>query len=278
MFEENNKLYKSLPQSVQLHRINHLDIPFDPKWKRIGVNLSGGADSALLTYLLCKIIEENQLETKIDIITYTRCWTSRPWQGFISMQMFNKFKSMFPQIIQERHTAFIPPELEHGIIGNIINDRSGDQIIVGSFNTYISWEKNFDAVFNATSKNYDDSREDRMLNRDKDAENGKLLDVWYKKGNQVVFCYPFKFVKKDWIIANYYLHNILDLLSLTRSCEGDIKMHDIVKHYCEDFTKYVPGMYIPECKECWWCKEREWAHSRVENIIKEINNECGNIS
>lgn len=270
MFEENNKLYKNL--NVLITKVNQLDIPFDISWQRIGVNLSGGTDSALLTYLLCKIIEENKLATKIDIITYTRCWTSRPWQGYISEQVYNKLKTMFPNIIENRHTAFIPPELEHGAIGNILDNRSGDQIIVGSFNSYISWEKKFDAVFNATSKNYDDSREDRMLNRDKDAENGNLLDVWYKKSSQVVFCYPFKFVKKDWIIANYYLYNILDLFSLTRSCEGDIKWNEIINRYCEDFTKYVPGMYIPECHDCWWCKEREWAHSRVENIIKEINN------
>lgn len=44
MFEENNRLYKDLPQDIQLHRINHLDIPFDLTWKRIGVNLSGGID------------------------------------------------------------------------------------------------------------------------------------------------------------------------------------------------------------------------------------------
>lgn len=274
MFEENNELYKNLPNDIQLYRISHLDIPFDPKWKRIGVNLSGGADSALLTYLLSKIIKENNLNTKIDVITYNRCWTSRPWQGHISLQVFEKLKSMFPEIIQDRHTAFIPPELEHGVIGNIINNRSGDQIIVGSFNSYISWEKKFDAVFNAISKNYDDSRTDRMLNRDKDATNGILYDLWQNRDiSHAIFCYPFKFVKKDWIIANYYLHNILELLSLTRSCEGDINMHDIIKHYCEDFTKYVPGMYIPECHECWWCKEREWAHSCVDDIIEEIKHD-----
>ena len=272
MFDDNNKLYKDL--NVLLTNINGLDIPFNTNWKKIGVNLSGGADSALLTYLLCKIISDNNLSTKVDVITYTRCWRSRPWQGHISLQVFEKLKSMFPDIIQDRHTAFIPPELEHGVIGNIVNDRSGDQIIVGSFNGYIAWEKNFDAVFNATSKNYDESRTDRMLNRDKDAENGKLTDLWRNYNSaEVNFCYPFKFVKKEWIIANYYLHNILDLLSLTRSCEGDINMHEIIKHYCEDFTKYVPGMYIPECQDCWWCKEREWAHSRVEAVIKEIKND-----
>lgn len=270
MFDDNNNLYKDL--DVLITNINKLDIPFDVTWKKIGINLSGGADSALLTYLLCKIIEQNNLPTKIDVITYTRCWTSRPWQGFIALQVFEKLKSMFPNIIQDRHTTFIPPELEHGVIGNIVNNRSGDQIIVGSFNAYIAWEKDLNAVFNATSKNYDDSRTDRMLNRDKDAKNGNTGDLWYQKGTST-FCYPFKFVKKDWIIANYYLHNILDLLSLTRSCEGDINMHDIIKSYCQDFTKYIPGMYIPECQECWWCKEREWAHLQVESTIKEIKND-----
>lgn len=272
MFKSNNLLYNNLENDILITNFSHLDIPFNSSWKRIGVNLSGGADSALLTFLLCKIIQRNNLDTKIDVITYQRCWTTRPWQGFISLQVFNKLKNMFPEIIEQRYTTYIPPELEHGAIGEIVNGRSGDQIIVGSFNKFASWNYNFDAIFNATSKNPDDSRDDRMKNRDKDAIDGNIVDLWfYKKDVNTVFAHPFKFVKKDWIVAQYHIFDILDLYNTTRSCEGDINHHEVVKKACSSFDQYRNGMYIPECKQCWWCEERQWAESRVETVLKDIN-------
>jgi len=273
MYKDNNQLYEKLNDDILFTKVSHLLIPFDKNWQRIGVNLSGGADSALLTFLLCKIINENSLKTKIDVITYQRCWTTRPWQGYISIQVYNFLKNMYPNIIENRHTTYIPPEIEHGVAGPILNGRSGDQIIVGSFNKFAAWNYNFDAVFNATSKNPDDSRDDRMKNRDGDAKDGNISDLWfYNRNTETVFAHPFRFVKKDWIVAQYHLHNILDLYHLTRSCEGDINHHDVIKQACSDFTDYKEGMHIPECKQCWWCNEREWADSRVTEIITEIKN------
>ena len=276
MFNVNNKFYDSIKDDIILKEVSNLLIPFDSKWKNIAVNLSGGADSALLTYILCTIIKENNLDTVINIITYQRCWETRPWQGHVSKQVYSWLKLEFPNIIGERITTYIPPEIEHGVIGNIVNDRSGDQIIVGSFNKFAAWEYNLDAVYNATSKNPDDLREDRMTNRDKDAEDGNLMDLWMasKKVN-ATFVHPIRFVKKDWIVAQYHILDILDLYNTTRSCEGDINHHQQVKESCNSFSDYYPGMDIPECGECWWCEEREWADSRVEKTIEEINDYNG---
>lgn len=270
MYSRNNSFYDNL--NVDCISISHLDIPIDRKWKTIGVNLSGGADSALLTYILCSYIQQQKLDIKVDIITYQRCWETRPWQGFVSLQVFSWLQTVFPSIINRRHLQYIPPELEHGVAGPIIDGRSGDQIMVGSYNKFVAWEYKLDAVYNATSKNPDDSRDDRMKNRDGDAETGNLLDLWMpsKKVNST-FVHPFKFVKKDWIVAQYHILNILDLYNLTRSCEGDINHHEEVANVCGHFKDYKPGMTIPECKQCWWCDERDWANSRVDDMIKEIN-------
>lgn len=274
MYKTNNNFYSKLPGDILLTRVNHLDIPFDKTWKRIGINLSGGADSALLTYLLCNIIRDNNLNTQIDIITYQRCWETRPWQGYIAQQVYMWLMNAFPTIISKRHLTYIPPEIEHGVIGPIVNGRSGDQIIVGSYNRFAAWNYKLDAVFNATSKNPDDLREDRMKNRDLDVADGSLSDLWYYKNDvKAVFAHPFRFVKKDWIVAQYHMHKILDLYSITRSCEGDINHHEVVKEACESFSHYKDGMKIPECGECWWCEERNWAQSRVYDMIMEIENE-----
>ena len=37
------------------HNIDGVEIPFDRSWKNIGIALSGGADSALLAYILCEL-------------------------------------------------------------------------------------------------------------------------------------------------------------------------------------------------------------------------------
>ena len=273
MFEDNNNLYNELSSNLIKETVSGLDLYFDPNWKTVAVNLSGGADSALLMHIVCSIIEKNKLDTKIKAITYQRCWTTRPWQDWWSIQVYNKLKEYFPNIITERITNYIPPELEYGVSGPIIDGRSGDQIIVGSFNKFAAWKHNLDAIFNATSKNpKDDDRDDRMSNRDGEAENGELKDLWMEnKSVKTVFAHPLRYVQKDWIVAQYHIRNILDLYNTTRSCEGDIMLNDSVKEVVPYFTDYVEGMDIPTCGECWWCYEREWAESRVEEVIKEIN-------
>jgi hypothetical protein len=64
------------------------------------------------------------------------------------------------------------------------------------------------------------------------------------------------YTSKDWIIKQYYEHNIEDLLKLTRSCEGEF---DGI-----DYLTYTPGQSVPVCNECFWCKEREWAIGQVK--------------
>lgn len=275
MFEANNKIYESLDKTGLIKEtVSHLDIYLDPKWKKIAVNLSGGADSALLTFLVCNIIKKHNLDTKVNVITYQRCWTTRPWQGWWSVQVFNKLKEYFPDIITDRITNYIPPELEYGVSGPIIEGRSGDQIIVGSFNKFAAWEYDLDAVYNATSKNPpNDDRDDRMTNRDGDAENGTLKNLWTHNDEvNATLVHPFRFVQKDWIVAQYHIHNILDLYNTTRSCEGDIVLHEEFTELVPHYKDYKPGMEIPTCSKCWWCHEREWADSRVQEVIEEINN------
>ena len=46
---------------IELISIDNVNIPFNINWKKVAVSLSGGADSALLSYLLCEIIEKNNL-------------------------------------------------------------------------------------------------------------------------------------------------------------------------------------------------------------------------
>ena len=48
-----DQLYKQSEYSNILHNIDNVDIVYDPTWKNVGISLSGGADSTLLTFIIC---------------------------------------------------------------------------------------------------------------------------------------------------------------------------------------------------------------------------------
>ena len=70
--------------------------------------------------------------------------------------------------------------------------------------------------------------------------------------------HPFRFIDKSWIIQQYKKYDILDLLELTRSCEGDQQDNpEVFKDL--SYKTYISGQVVPTCGTCFWCKERAWA-------------------
>ena len=237
---------------MKLHNIDNVNIPFDENWNSIAIGLSGGADSALLTYLLCSLAPSN---FKIHIISHIRCWKDKPWQQQDSLNVFHWMINRFPNISFERHTNFIAPDLEYGANGPIIKDEydkmvSGDNAESRGFAEYICFQNNIDAFYNAVTRNPKEINLGGMLERDIDPtpENTHLtimkhMDRWA--------LHPLRFIDKSWIIQQYKNNSLEDLLSLTRSCEGIFE--DL------NYKNYTPGQHIPLCETCFWCKERAWA-------------------
>lgn len=269
-----NTLYKDFNyDNFFFTDIDGLNFPFNSTWKRVGVNISGGADSALLAFVICKIIEQKNLDCKIDAISFIRCWNSRPWQSYISNNVFLELKNMFPTIVNKRHFTFIPPEIEYGNIGSTIVTKhydeplAGDAIIISSYNSYIAYNKKLNAVFNgitSTPSNVAD-----IPGRTVDEKNAKLNElIIYKKTINSFLIRPFKYIQKDWILQQYVNFNILNLYKKTRSCEGDINLNHKIQSKFKSFTDYQEGMPVPICNECDWCKERAWAEKQV-GLINE---------
>jgi hypothetical protein len=232
--------------------VDGLSIPFDANWRNIAIGLSGGADSALLTYLLCSMIQN---DTTVHIISHTRMWKSRPWQAWDSIRVFNWLTDRFPHIQFKRHTNFISPELEYGNIGPALTDEygklvSGDNIEARAFAEYICHWNNIDAFYNAVTRNPQGIDLGGMKERDIDQTNdNRHLLISQHMGGWA--CHPFRFTDKSWIIRQYHRLKIIDLFEITRSCEGEFKELN--------YTNYTPGQYVPVCETCFWCKEREWA-------------------
>ena len=219
-----------------------MELYLDPTWKKIGISLSGGADSALLAYLILK-------ETDADIYftTQVRMWKTRPWQRYVAKDVVSWFQERFKNRI-EQIEGFIPPEMEEPNTTYITDEygktKPGNRIILRAHNEWVVHTHNLDAWFAAVNKNPDIAIVGALEER-----NDGVLPLQMKHMG-IDICHPFVYTTKDWIIKQYYENNIEDLLDITRSCEGEFDGLD--------YTSYTPGQDIPICGECFWCKERQW--------------------
>jgi hypothetical protein len=217
-------------------------------WKRIGISLSGGADSALLSYLIL-----SQTNAEIFFTTQIRCWKTRPWQRYIAIEVVEWFRQRFKNTI-EHIENFIPPEMEEPNTTFITDEygalKPGNRIILRAHNEWVAHTYNLDAWYAAVNKNPDIDIPGALPER-----NEGVLPLHMKHMGVDIF-HPFVYTSKDWIIKQYYEHNIEDLLNLTRSCEGEFNGID--------YLTYTPGQSVPICNECFWCKEREWAIGQVK--------------
>jgi len=179
-------------------------------WKRIGISLSGGADSALLSYLIL-----SQTNAEIYFTTQIRCWKTRPWQRYIAIEVVEWFRQRFKNPI-EHIENFIPPEMEEPNTTFITDEygalKPGNRIILRSHNEWVAHTYNLDAWYAAVNKNPDIDIPGALPER-----NEGVLPL-HMKHMGVDILHPFVYTSKDWIIKQYYEHNIKDLLNLTRSC------------------------------------------------------------
>lgn len=233
-----------------MHQVN---IPFDKTWTDVAISVSGGADSALLAYMVCELAKEHSVT--VHIINHVRCWKTKPWQQHDSERVYKWLFQRFYHTTFKRHTNFIAPELEYGNVGPNLTDEygkrvSGDNIQQRAYAEYICKKYNINAYYNAVTRNPRQAKFNGMLERDLEpTDENKHLE--YMVHLDVVASHPFRFVDKSWVIGKYKELGLEDLLSITRSCEGVFA--DI------DYNNYKPGQYVPLCGECFWCKEREWA-------------------
>jgi hypothetical protein len=238
---------------MQSIRIDGLDIPFDPVWKNISISLSGGADSALLAYILCNVAKDHNVT--VHVINHIRCWKTKPWQQFNADNVFQWLYQRFYRVNFKRHTNFIAPELEYGNTGPTLIDEynknvSGDNIQQRAFAEYICASYDVDAYYNAVTRNPKDIDLGGMSERDIDRDDNNLhLEIMQHIGRWAL--HPFRFVDKSWILRQYRSYEIMDLFDITRSCEGTFEEIN--------FKNYSAGQFVPLCGKCFWCKEREWA-------------------
>lgn len=239
----------------------NLTIPFDKNWTSVAVSLSGGADSALLAYMVCDMARDCNIT--VHIINHVRMWKTRPWQQHDADRVYNWLFQRFYHTTFKRHTNFIAPELEYGNIGASLLDEygkkvSGDNIQQRAYAEFVCTQHNIDAYYNGVTHNPRLENLGGMVERDiertpdtEHLEIMKHMDKWA--------IHPFRFLDKSVIVKKYLELDIMDLFNITRSCEGEF---DNIDH-----TSYKKGQYVPICNNCFWCKEREWA-LKVNGLVQ----------
>lgn len=239
----------------ELLNIDDYPIPFSNDWKKIGVKISGGADSACMTMLLASEIQKRGLDTKIIPVSFLRCWDNRPWQIDILESVLKTLHNKFPGIISDQSEySFMPSSIDGHVVTEMDN-RTVFGITGYEFARYLVTRKNFNAVFNVTTAAppviLPQEAEFVKARRKTVADD---FDMYGGPGNGNYVFTPMLLENKAWIIKQYIDNNWLDVLEMTQSCEADISDS-------EREQVRIDGRYVsrPPCGECWWCQERKWA-------------------
>lgn len=213
----------------------------------IGVWLSGGADSALMLFLLCKQIKDNNLPIKVVACTIDH---KRPFQN-IAGEVVSKVKALLDcdDTILD-HQVYNPPaqtvwtadELKKQFKDvNYINFKNG-LIQVLYTGTTLNPPQDIQKSFNYGI--LEDIERVRGVDVPKQIEKYSV----HTEGDltrEFIEIRPFLNTDKKAIGELYTEHNLMEtLFPITRSCED---LNTVRGH----------------CGTCWWCEERKWGFGQL---------------
>ena len=203
----------------------------------IGMWISGGIDSGVTAYLLCKMIKDNNLPVTFHPFTSRR---GRPWNPMFAMGVTDFIREQLNLTTEmSNHVIYYPDKnkgaeyLEKEIFTENDTRHFKDNIV--------------QIMYSGVTANppTDDKTISRNKERSRDDENIKKI-FWESEGRAFINC--FSNTNKKIMKKIYEEYDLMDkLFPITRSCEG---------------SDYETGNFLYPCKKCWWCEERMWAFGR----------------
>ena len=208
----------------------------------LGCSLSGGADSAILTYLIAKDIIDSNSYTRILPFTRERPYPQpfpKNWNIWRSRLVIDKINELLGKNVFLYH--FIDPQPKNQLEKQTpeqekehVRDLHG-RLAENSVGT-------FKFVYGVTANPPEiEMIKHNFLTKWRVIDRDKIKD-------KPMPSRPFDCVDKRFVAELYKQTNTLEtLFPVTYSCEG---MHDVTDNYQN------------HCGKCWWCKERYWAFGR----------------
>ena len=245
--------------------VNGFPIYFDITKKRIGINLSSGADSTLLAYLLCEAIKKADCDIKIFPITFARHWEHNKWNEDAKTAVYEDLAERYPQIIQPQLWTMLPTAYEFTPVSMLMfNDdytkpreliEMDAKIELFHFMEYNNWAARhyeLGVMYNGSNVVPEVELSSMPVHRKHETLTaGDQLEVVApieKFGANFVQANPFGLIEKDWVIAHYDYFGITDLLEKTVSCEATLH----------------------GCGACFHCDERAWAIKNNNRILDAL--------
>ena len=206
-----------------------IKINVDPSQTKIGIKLSGGLDSAIVAYLLCKYIHEERPDC--TLIPFTVIHSFKPYNLWFASKVKWWLKEHFPTVQWHKEHFTIHSN------GDDYNERMEE------LQEDLKSKNIIDCKFSGVTANpplevyKDDTNDEPTPGRDreqelKDTSFGRILVNIDKKG----------------VAELYKKFGLMDtLFNVTRTCEE---------------TELDPSV-TPHCGKCWWCEERRWGFGKL---------------
>jgi len=214
--------------------------------KNIGIKLSGGADSAMVTYLLCKYITDEQHYEK-TLVPFTTIHGNKPTNLWYALKVKWWMQENFPKVKwYEEHFTNHANGTNYGDKVNELSDELFEKKIIDfkysgvTANPPREVHVKFKGVGDPTSGIPPGGGLNGGLPFDRDKVEGQKIDTSSGK--------IFANIDKQGIAELYQQYDLIDtLFPLTRTCEA----------------KWNNTEKIPHCGECVWCEERLWGFGKL---------------
>lgn len=216
------------------HSNHSLELEIPKKVSSVGLRISGGADSAIVGYMLSKYVITERPDLKVVPITISQ--EGKEFQIQFAKRIIEFYKKEFGDIFLDHETAFSPlPENENYI--------TTQQELTMSLYDNNKIQFHFSGItLNPPPGAIPKHIYDQGWNDPPDRiRTGILQDIY-----QDTRCLPLiNFDKRDVSELYDFFRVTNTLFPLTRSCE----------QYTTDFEHH--------CGNCWFCAERQWGFGRL---------------
>lgn len=208
-----------------------------PLHKKIVINCSGGADSSLLVYLTSKYIKENKTDHRINILSCSVDVKSRKVAQRVTDIIEYVIDKLEVTCIDTHYALYRETGLDEHVhpMHNKLYSQGDMDILFGGI-TANPKEPTF--VTNSNGDVVDLIKDCPPIMQHRNfTEKNKTTTI----RNNYPFYNPFIHVDKRFVYDMYKQFDILDMIPMTRSCNG----------------YYPTGEQV--CGMCWGCLERKWA-------------------